>query len=32
MAEDADFEEEQVKKVILDTLENDCPPDKNLIK
>ena len=30
MAEDADFEEEQVKKVILDTLENDCPPDKNL--
>ena len=30
MAEDVDFEEEQVKKVILDTLENDCPPDKNL--
>ena len=30
MAEDADFEEEQIKKVIFDTLENDCPPDKNL--
>ena len=30
MAEDADFEEEQIKKVIFDTLENDCPPDKPL--
>ena len=30
MAEDADFEEEVIKKVIFDTLENDCPPDKNL--
>ena len=30
MAEDVDFEKEQIKKVILDTLENDCPPDKNL--
>ena len=29
MAEDADFEEEMVKKVILDVLENDCPPEKN---
>ena len=30
MAEDADFEEEVVKKVILDVLENNCPADKNL--
>ena len=30
MAEDADFEEEIIKKVIFDTLENDCIPDKNV--
>lgn len=30
MAEDADFEEESVKKVILDVIENNCPDDKNL--
>ena len=30
MAEDNDFEEEVIKKVILDVLENDCLPDKNV--
>ena len=30
MAEDGDFEEDLIKKVILDVIEADCQPEKNL--
>lgn len=29
-AEEADFEEDMVKKVIIDVIENNCPPEKSL--
>ena len=30
MADDADFEEDLIKKVILDVIEANCQPDKKL--
>lgn len=30
MADDGDFEEDSIKKIILDVLEQDCQPDKNI--
>ena len=30
MAEEADFDEEMIKKVISDVLDANCEPDKNL--